>query len=172
MSPTAYLLCYTLCTVISMYVIRPAVMHECMFHLASLFSFIFLLFNYCCPQHPPFLTSNLPTLTSHIQSSPLPLSLSMGPLYMLLDKPCPPFPLLSPSTLPFRYCQFVLYFHVSGYILLAHLFCWLGSTYRWDRMVKINMYVLKCLFNHVILCCHLKICQDLSVRISFISILF
>ena len=28
------------------------------------------------------------------------------------------------------YCQFVLYFNVSGYILLACLFCWLGSTYR------------------------------------------
>ena len=31
--------------------------------------------------------------------------------------------------------QFVLYFHVSGSILLACLFCWLGSPYRWDHMV-------------------------------------
>ena len=31
--------------------------------------------------------------------------------------------------------QFVLYFHISGSILLACLFCCLGSTYRWDHMV-------------------------------------
>ena len=29
----------------------------------------------------------------------------------------------------------VLYFIASYYILLAYLFCWLGSTYRWDHMV-------------------------------------
>ena len=33
------------------------------------------------------------------------------------------------------YCQIVLYFNVSAWILLACLFCWLGSTYRWDHMV-------------------------------------
>ena len=38
------------------------------------------------------------------------------------------FPLLPPSLLPSGHCQFVLYFHVSGSILLICLFCWLGST--------------------------------------------
>ena len=42
-------------------------------------------------------------------------------------------PLLSPripSPLPSGHCYFVLYFHVSGSILLTFLFCWLDSTYR------------------------------------------
>ena len=37
--------------------------------------------------------------------------------------------------------QFVLKFNVSGYILLAYWFCWLGPTYRWDHMV----FVFYCL---------------------------
>ena len=45
------------------------------------------------------------------------------------------FPPLSPSLLPSGYCQFVLYFNVSHYILLPYFFCWLGSTYRWDHMI-------------------------------------
>ena len=45
------------------------------------------------------------------------------------------FALLSASFLPSGYCQFVLYFHFSGYILLACSFCCLGSTCRWDHMV-------------------------------------
>ena len=47
------------------------------------------------------------------------------------------FSQLSPLPLPSGYCQFVLNFNVSGYILLAYLFCWLGSTYTWDHMVFI-----------------------------------
>ena len=47
--------------------------------------------------------------------------------------PFPFFPLLSPFPFPSGYCPFVLYFNVSGCILLACLFCWLGSTYRWDN---------------------------------------
>ena len=43
------------------------------------------------------------------------------------------YPLLSLSPLSSGSCQFVLYFNVSGYNLLACLFCWLGSTYRWDH---------------------------------------
>ena len=35
----------------------------------------------------------------------------------------PPFPPIISSHLPPGYCQFVLYFNVSGYILLACLFC-------------------------------------------------
>ena len=51
------------------------------------------------------------------------------------ENPFPfPFPLI-PSHFPYGYCQLVLNLNVSGYILLAYLFCWLGSTYRWDHMV-------------------------------------
>ena len=74
------------------------------------------IFPLTCP--PPLLSpSNLP-----------PLALSMCPLYMFLDGPSPIFPHY-PSSLPSGYCQFVLYFNVSGYILLAYLLCWLGLTW-------------------------------------------
>ena len=63
-----------------------------------------------------------------------PLALSMCPLYMFLDDPSPYSPVIL-SHLPSGYCQIVLYFNVSSYILPACLFCWLGSTYRWDHMV-------------------------------------
>ena len=49
--------------------------------------------------------------------------------------PFPYVPPLSFSPFPSGPCQFVLYFNVSSYILLACLFCWLCSTYRWDHMV-------------------------------------
>ena len=64
---------------------------------------------------------------------PPPLYLSMGSLYMFFDGPF----LLSHSPLPSGYCQFVLYFHVSGSILLTCLFCCLASTYRWDHTVQL-----------------------------------
>ena len=51
------------------------------------------------------------------------------------------FPLLLHSILPSCYWRLVLYFSVSHYILLACLFCWLSSTYRWDHMV--------CFFHHL-----------------------
>ena len=82
--------------------------------------FLLLLFKYSClhfhpttaphPTHPCLPPLNLP-----------PLALSMCPLYMFLDGPLPTFPHY-PSPLPSGYCQFVLYFNVSGYILLASLF--------------------------------------------------
>ena len=40
----------------------------------------------------------------------------------------PHLPPVIPSHLPSGYCQIVINFNVSGYILLACLFCWLGST--------------------------------------------
>ena len=75
-----------------------------------------------------------PPSLSHIQSA-LSLSLSIGPLYMFLDLT---LPLLSPVTLlfsPLWSQAVILYFHVSGSVLLACLFYWLGSTYKWDHMV-------------------------------------
>ena len=41
----------------------------------------------------------------------------------------------SPSSLPSGHSRFVLYFSVSSSFLLICLFCWLGSTYRWDHVV-------------------------------------
>ena len=90
------------------------------------------LFKYSClhphppPRHPPPHTSLLSTL------KPTPFGFvhyTCSLTAFLL------FPLLSLAPLPSGYCQFVLYFNVSGYILLACLFCWLGSTYRWDHKV-------------------------------------
>ena len=71
-----------------------------------------------CPTHPHLPPSNLP-----------PLALSMCPLYMFLGGPSPIFPHYPSPPNPSDYCQFVLYFSVSGYILLACLFCWLVSTF-------------------------------------------
>ena len=83
----------------------------------------------------------IPPMFSSITSSPhLPLlvlppfGLSMGSLYMLLNNPSPSFPHY-PLPLSPLVTVFVLYFHVCGYILLAGMFCWLGSTYRWDHTV-------------------------------------
>ena len=73
---------------------------------------------------------------------PLPLCLCLCVLYTCsFTWPFPFFPLLCPSHLPCGHCQFVLYFHAFGLILLTCLFCWLGSTYRWDHMV----FVFHCL---------------------------
>ena len=48
-------------------------------------------------------------------------------LYRCSWKPFPiPSPPIIPSHIPSGYCQFVLNFNVSGYILLAYLFYWLG----------------------------------------------
>ena len=64
-----YLLCYTLRTVISIYVIRTAVIHQCMVQLASLFLLFFYYSIMVVPYSLPLLSSTLPTPTSNIQSS-------------------------------------------------------------------------------------------------------
>ena len=60
---------------------------------------------------PPFSPTPLAS-TSHPQSYP-PLALSTGPSYVLLEDPSSSFP---HYPIPAGYCQFVLYFNVSGYI--------------------------------------------------------
>ena len=81
-----------------------------------LFFFEFaILFFYCCsitivPIFPPLLSPAQPSPTFHIQSS-LPLSLSMGPLYMFLDLT---FSLLS-SIIPLPFPLWSLIFN-NGYI--------------------------------------------------------
>ena len=58
-----------------------------------------------------------------------------------LIAPFPFFQLLFLFLLPSRYCQFIIYFHVSSSILYTCWFCWWGSIYRWDHMV----FVFHCL---------------------------
>ena len=65
------------------------------------------------PLHPPHLPPSI--LSTH-------LSLSMGLCTCSLMTLSVLSPVI-PSYLPSGYCQFVLYFNVSGYILLACLFC-------------------------------------------------
>ena len=102
----------------------------------------FVFFFYCysipvVPVFPPLLSPALPCPPSSPTFNP-PHHCCLCPwvLYTFsLTWPFHFFPLLSSSPLPYGYCQFVLYFHVSASILLACLFCWLGSTYGWDHMV-------------------------------------
>ena len=105
-----------------------------------------LLFKYSClhfqptwpPTHP-----NLPPLNLH------PLALSMCPSYMFLDGP----PII-PSPLPSGYCQFVLYFSVSGSTLLAHLFCWLGSTEHSHFLSLDGFFLVHTCYTHPMFCLH------------------
>ena len=94
----------------------------------------FLLFKYSCLH---FLPTTLPHPPSPPTLNPTPFGFVHVSLIHVPWWPFPFFPMLSPTLLPSGYCQFVLYFHVSGYILLACLFCWSGYTNRWDHMVFI-----------------------------------
>ena len=74
----------------------------------------------------PLLSSAQPTTHSHSQSPPYcpcPWVIHTYSLTCLF----PFLPPLSPSFLLSGHRQFVLYFIVSGSILLSCLFCWLGS---------------------------------------------
>ena len=84
---------------------------------------------------PSLLSPTVPSPIFHIQSPP-PLSCCLCPwvLYtcsLTLSFLSPIGPLL-PSLWSLSVCSF---FHVSVSILLTCLFCWLGSTYRWDHMI-------------------------------------
>ena len=89
--------------------------------------FIYLLFIFVKLQLSHIFPSRflLPlTPSSHFHSQSPPHCLCPWVLYISsLTCPCPFFAPLSPNLLPFGHCQFVLYFHVSGSILLAYLFC-------------------------------------------------
>ena len=107
------------------------------FWLLSVLYFFFLIIFYCCsntvvsisPPPLPLYSPPSPTLnTTLLWLCPwVPYTCSLMTLSFLS-------PIISLS-LHLGYCQFVLYFNISGYILLAFLFCWLGSTHRWDHMV-------------------------------------
>ena len=78
-------------------------------------------FSYSCLHFPAPLAPVPAIPTSHSQSYS-PLVLSMGPLYMFLTTLPLALPII-PSYLASGYSQSVLYFNVSGYTLLACLFC-------------------------------------------------
>ena len=110
-----------------------------LYFLKLFFIFLSHIF-YCCPSTVISISPTslpLPTLaipTSHPSNYP-PLALSICTLYMFLYLTLTLlFPNI-PSPLPSDYCQSDHCFHVSYSILLLRLFCWLGSTYRWDHMV-------------------------------------
>ena len=65
--------------------------------------------------------------TSHFQSCS-PIVFDHGSFIRVPWWSFPFTPLFFPSFLPSGHCQFVPYFYVSDSILLACLFCWLGST--------------------------------------------
>ena len=77
------------------------------------------------PHHSPT-TEAIPT--SH-PSSYLPHWLCPCILYTCSLMALSNFFPITPSHFPSHYCQFVLYFNVSGYILFACLFFWLGSLW-------------------------------------------
>ena len=104
--------------------------------------FVLVLFNYSCPHFPLWLLSCLSYSPPHLPHSILPHPVVFVHASIIhVPWPFLVFNLLSSSPLPSGYYQFVLYFNVSGYILLTCLFCWLGSTYRWDHMI----FVFHCL---------------------------
>ena len=84
--------------------------------MSVLFLLFLVLFKYSCLHFYPTTTPALPITASHSRTYPLGLC------------PCVPYtcslmalPLLSLSPLLSGHCQFVLYFNVSGYILLTCL---------------------------------------------------
>ena len=84
-----------------------------------------LLCNYSCPHFPPLLSTSLPTPTSHIQSSPTLLSLSMGPLYKFLDLT---LLLLCPIIPPSPLVTVSLFFISRSLVLFCSLFCFVDQV--------------------------------------------
>ena len=110
------------------------------FNVYYIYLFIIVVQVQLSPFLPPPLPPPHPSLPTTL--NPNPLWLCPCVLYTCSLMTLPPFsPLSPPIYLRSVYCQFVLYFNVSGYVLLTYLFCWLSSTYRWDHMV----FVFYCL---------------------------
>ena len=74
----------------------------------SLFKFylFFIVVQLQLSPFPPLLSPALPTPTSHTQSSPTLLTLSMGPSYMFLDLTLHLLSPIIPFPTTFCYCQF------------------------------------------------------------------
>ena len=107
--------------------------------LSKLCKWLLFKFNYCSSTVVSILLQPQPSSVSTLDCT-----LFWFCPCVLYTCPSMTLPLLSPVIplpYPSGYCQFVLYFNVSGNILLTCLFCWLGSTYRWDHTV----FVYHCL---------------------------
>ena len=99
---------------------------------------LFLLIFSCCSSKAVSISSHHSSSTqsspAHTQE-PKPLWYCPCVLYTYSWKPSQlPPPPIYPLPPPF-WLLLVLNFTISGYILFDCLFCWLGSTYRWDHMV-------------------------------------
>ena len=137
-----YSLCLIRLTNVFTYFIAHSILH-CRLPFWDPYLLLGVLFLIVVLQLSPFFPYSSPLLaTPHLPHSIYPmLSLSTGPLYNFLDLLCPLLSSVNPAPVLSGYCQFVLYFHVSGSVLLSCLFCWLGSTYRWNHTV----FVFHCL---------------------------
>ena len=102
----------------------------------SFFNHYLLLFKYSC-LHFPTTTIPGPTHPHLPPSILLPFGFVHGSFKHVPWQPFSFILPLSPTTVHSGYYQFVLYFSVYGGISLACLFCWLGSTYRWDYVVLV-----------------------------------
>ena len=112
------------------------------------FSLFLYLFFYCCsttvvPIFPPSLSPTPLTPTFHTQSNyphclcPWVLyTCSLMTLFLLSPIILLPFPFWLLSV--FSFLQFLWIY------LFACLFCWLGSTYRWDNMVFVFHLLAYC----------------------------
>ena len=98
-------------------------------------SFFFKLsFYYSCPNCPPFLSLASP----HHSQSPLHCLCPWVIHTCSLTRPFPFFPPYpSPHSSPLWSLSVCSLFPCPRSILLICLFCWLGSTYRWDHMVSV-----------------------------------
>ena len=100
------------------------------FFFLLMFKIILLLFNYSClglsttTLHPPHLPPLLPPPLGFVHV-----------FYIVVPENPTLLPSIISSHLPSGYCQIVLNFNVSGDVLFACLFCWIGYTWRWDHMV-------------------------------------
>ena len=84
-------------------------------------TFFLLLFSYSWPHFPPIaLPCPAHPTSPPFSPPPTPLSLSMGPLYMVLDLTLPLFPPLPPSPIPSGHCRIVLY-HLGPSIIVKHI---------------------------------------------------
>ena len=90
-------------------------------------SYFFFFINCSVTVVLPFslLLSPAPSLPTPTVNCP-PLSVPMSPLSLVIPSPLPLWSLSVCSSLP------------SLWFYFAHLFCWLGSTYRWDHMVFLS----------------------------------
>ena len=84
------------------------------------------MFKYSCLNFIPTMPPAPPIPTSYT------LWLCPCILHACFLMPTPQYPPLSLSLLLSGHCQIVLYFSVSGCILIAYLFCWLGIISLWN----------------------------------------